>query len=565
MTDFELPITYCSETKNLDSHIINDLEFDKSSDLFKAIFKPKTSFGEKNLSLWGKYYTTNKQYLKETQILLKKDISNIDKINTANIEAVWKKITLGDDSSGDEIGFYDKYNYVEWELFRNFNNNATFLQVMSMYSLVSPIISLALPILFLIFPFFIIRLRGFKITMNNYISILKTVLKSHQIGQIFTISSASWNKRIYILISLGFYILQIYQNVRLCISFCKNMKTIHKDLFDIRDHIDNSIKLMNNFKSVSKELGTYNKFNDNMDIHLKQLNTIHMQLESITPLNISLKKLNHIGHIRKCFYQINKNNNLKSALQYSFDFCGYIDNLQGIKAAIKNKSLGLCKFVKKQTKFKNAYFPITDKKPVKNTYNLNKHMLITGPNAAGKTTILKTTLFNIIISQQIGYGCYKSATLVPFDYIHCYINIPDTSDRDSLFQAEARRCKDIISLIERNDTYRHFCVFDELYSGTNPYEAIGSAAAYLKYLNKFPNVCFVLTTHFLDLCKRFDNNKKIVNYHMDISGSELDFKYTYLLKTGISNVKGGVKVLNDLEYPYEIIEETQKIIKELII
>ena len=56
-----------------------------------------------------------------------------------------------------------------------------------------------------------------------------------------------------------------------------------------------------------------------------------------------------------------------------------------------------------------------------------------------------------------------------------------------------------------------------------------------------------------------------MNYHMDISGSELDFKYTYLLKTGISNVKGGVKVLNDLEYPHEIIEETQKIIKGLII
>ena len=192
-------------------------------------------------------------------------------------------------------------------------------------------------------------------------------------------------------------------------------------------------------------------------------------------------------------------------------------------------------------------------------------MIITGPNAAGKTTLLKTTLFNIILSQQIGYGCYKSASLVVFNNIHCYINIPDTSGRDSLFQAEARRCKDILTLVEKNSSERHFCVFDELYSGTNPYEAISSAAAFLKYLNKFPNVCFILTTHFLDLCKRLDNEEKIKNYHMEILGNQLNFTYTYKLITGISNIKGGVKVLNDLEYPQEIIDETQKVISDLII
>ena len=214
--------------------------------------------------------------------------------------------------------------------------------------------------------------------------------------------------------------------------------------------------------------------------------------------------------------------------------------------------LGKCKFSKKQTNFKNAYFPITENKPVKNTYNLNKHLIITGPNAAGKTTLLKTTLFNIILSQQIGYGCYKSASIVIFDNIHCYINIPDTSGRDSLFQAEARRCKDILSLVETNKNQRHFCVFDELYSGTNPYEAISSATAYLKYLNQFPNVCFVLTTH-------------LQNYHMKTDKIDNKLTYKYLLTKGISNIKGGIKVLTDLEYPSEIIEDTQKTIDKLII
>ena len=76
--------------------------------------------------------------------------------------------------------------------------------------------------------------------------------------------------------------------------------------------------------------------------------------------------------------------------------------------------------------------------------------MITGPNASGKTTILKTTLFNIILSQQVGFGFYSSATINPYKYIHCYLNIPDTSGRDSLFQAEARRCKEILDSVKNS-------------------------------------------------------------------------------------------------------------------
>ena len=50
-----------------------------------------------------------------------------------------------------------------------------------------------------------------------------------------------------------------------------------------------------------------------------------------------------------------------------------------------------------------------------------------------ETTLLKSTLINLILSQQIGFGFYKSAYINPYKHIHCYINIPDTSGRDSLF------------------------------------------------------------------------------------------------------------------------------------
>jgi DNA mismatch repair protein MutS len=186
-------------------------------------------------------------------------------------------------------------------------------------------------------------------------------------------------------------------------------------------------------------------------------------------------------------------------------------------------------------------------------------MIVTGPNASGKTTILKTTLINIIITQQFGFGFYESASLVPYDFLHSYLNIPDTSGRDSLFQAEARRCKEILNDIEHNSSVEtHFCIFDELYSGTNPEDAISSANAFLKYLIKYKNVDFVLTTHFTELCQKLDKNTGIDNFHMKTDKKGDTFTYTYKLEKGISIVRGGVKVLGDMNYPKEILDSTRE-------
>jgi DNA mismatch repair ATPase MutS len=240
----------------------------------------------------------------------------------------------------------------------------------------------------------------------------------------------------------------------------------------------------------------------------------------------------------------------------------------GLKRNADSNSNVKCKGNYK-TKFKNAYFPsLVGKCPVKNTYKLKKPMLITGPNAAGKTTMIKTTIFNILCSQQTGFGYYESASFSPFDYIHCYINIPDTSGRDSLFQSEARRCKDIIDVMKNSgDDATHFCVFDELYSGTNPYEAIASATAFLRYLNTHTNSCYMITTHFLDICNRMKKDKTVLNMHMKIDESTIngDFIYTYKLQKGISHIKGGVKVLRDLDYPQYIIDETKRMIDTIVI
>ena len=145
-------------------------------------------------------------------------------------------------------------------------------------------------------------------------------------------------------------------------------------------------------------------------------------------------------------------------------------------------------------------------------------------------------------------GFYKNATISPFKYLHCYINIPDTSGRDSLFQAEARRCKEIIESINNNANSNHFCLFDELYSGTNPDEASASAYAFVDYLTRNNNIKFVLTTHFIIDSEKLDVNDNIINLHMGTTYTDEKISYKYKIDKKICKIKGVLEILKKLNY-----------------
>jgi len=78
----------------------------------------------------------------------------------------------------------------------------------------------------------------------------------------------------------------------------------------------------------------------------------------------------------------------------------------------------------------------------------------------------------------------------------------------------------------------------------------------MEYLIKNKTVSCLLTTHFVKVCKNLKKNKQILNCHMDTTKTNNKINYTYNLKDGISEVKGGINVLCDMNYPKEIIENT---------
>lgn len=560
---FKLPIFYNNNKRQLNSTIISDLEMtnthDSSCNPINSLFFNINS--ENNLSTiisneFPKYYTTDIQYLTDMQHLLK-TYTNINKhtdLNYAKIMNVWNEIK-GNNS------FKEKYHYVDWSQLEFLNNSEHFLQIMSIYNLLSPAISFITPVIILILPFFIIKLKGIELDFTQYMNILKIIIKQNALGKLFIdFEDVPSKDKVYIIVSALFYLFSIYQNILVCIRFNYNMISIHQYIKDIHHYLEYTINNMNNYLNFSSRLDSQTQFNNNLHSNINILNEIKIKLETISEYKLTnLKKIGEIGKVMKYFYELYNSKTYNDAFLYSFGFNGYIDCIEGTIQNIKTKQLNFCTFQTKNNRknvFKKSYYaPLKNQKHIKNTIKFSKNMIITGPNASGKTTILKTTLINIIFSQQFGCGFYNDATFKPYDYIHCYLNIPDTSGRDSLFQAEARRCKEIIDIVNSNKKSNHFCAFDELYSGTNPEEAIVSSTSFMKYLIKNKNVSCLLTTHFIKVCTNLQNNRNIINCYMDANKKENTIIYKYLLKKGISQVKGGVNVLYNMNYPKEILDD----------
>jgi hypothetical protein len=539
---FKLPIYYNDSKIELNKNIVKDLELIETVDtscnsIYNFCFDNDNDISEKLNNQICKFYTTDTQFLKDNQILLKEykplgvKYTDYSK-NYNNIVNIWNELKI-------DAGFKERYYFIEWEMFDFLNRSQYFLQFMSIYNLLSPIISLLVPIIILIIPFFIIKMKGLQISINEYIDVLKIVANQNAIGKLFVVNFSEINaqEKFYIFLSAAFYLFSIYQNFMVCFRFNNNMKTMHNHFNEIRIYIDHTINSMENYLKYSSNLLSHEQFNIIVREKLHIFKNIQDKIKTISDYNMfNFSKIKEIGYVFKCFYELHTDKIYDDAIMYSLGFNGYMDCLKGLQNNILDGKINYALFIddSKKSVFENSYYAcLKNSNPVKNTIKLKKNIIITGPNASGKTTVLKSTLINILFTQQFGCGFYDSAKIKPFKHIHCYLNIPDTSGRDSLFQAEARRCKEILDAISVNKKETHFCVFDELYSGTNPEEAEQSATAFMKYITKYKNVSCLLTTHFIKVCKKLEKTKTIVNYKMVTEKKESQLIYKYILAEGI--------------------------------
>jgi len=566
---FRLPIAYVDEDKlfDLNGIVTEDLELTKppvedasgelvhSNTMYEHLLKPQNKFATALMPDWAKQFTNDATFLTQSQSV----IENIDYIpqDDDNCIDCDKFLTFWKDLKQDNVNFMDRYSYIEWDIARHLNESSTFLQALSFVNMASPALSFFIPILFLIFPFIILKIQGIPIDFATYFNTLKNIAKNHFIGSIIrTAQNVSWSSLFYLAVTVGLYGLQIYQNYRACIRFYNNISRINDHISFLKMYINASTEKIDKFIELNSHHSTYSSFCELSSYHSDNLKNIYSEIEHIAPFEPKFSKITEIGYLLKCFYHLHTNSQYENALRYSAGFNGYISNIRGIRENMLSKSVNIASFNDKDTVVNGMYYPaLVSEKHVKNDCSFEKNIIITGPNASGKTTLLKSASINIILTQQFGLGFYDSCSINPYTHIHSYLNIPDTSARDSLFQAESRRCKEIINIIDECDvSNRHLCIFDELYSGTNPDEATKSAYAFLLYLSNKSNVNFALTTHYHKLCKKIKKKHNMRNYMMDVNTeNERIAEYTFKLKKGVSNVKGGLSILEEMKYPKSIL------------
>lgn len=610
---FLLPIEYLekSQKPTVPPHVSADLELVQLTDasassqpntvesgrksMYELLCEPTHDFGKMLMPEIAKQYTPNVGFLKDTQKMIErraaqgrrddcpqgtqgsqmpayaqslracfaplasesKQSRGVTQEMTTKFQEVWREIK-------EDKSFLSKHSYMEFVMLQDLNKSRRFLQGYSLLNLVSPIYSLALPLVILILPFVLLKIWRIPITFNVYMDTLRSTSKTHFIGKLLNIREFNFENVMYVLFIGGMYIMQTYSQITTCIRYHKALQRMNENLLFLRDYLDRVSESMAQFVVTNADLPYYSDFCQDVHSHRLVLMELRERIgQGLTPYGWTIKKLTELGHMFETYYLIYSCMDYEASLRYSVGFAGYIDLIDGVTRGMKNGFLGKAQFNVLDgsgelidTEFVKQYYPTHKHSDcVQNTVDLSANLIITGVNASGKTTTLKTTAVNILFSQQFGFGFYESAIIRPFHHIHSYLNIPDTSGRDSLFQAESRRCKEILDKIKAAPIdERHFCIFDELYSGTNPKEAAKSAHSLLKYLSQKPNVRFILTTHYVKVCRKFQKSELVKNYKMCVERkADGGFLYTYKMRAGISTLEGGIAILKNMDYPAEII------------
>lgn len=544
------PIDYLETKHSISPTVKSDLELE--STIYPIVFGKESNL----ISQWSRSTTTNTEFIKETQDFISR-IEFENNIQKSEIQPVWKSLY------GNDADFHDLYNYLNIDYFRFLNFSAVFLGYWTIVNLASPLLSLLIPFFVVLMPFFILKIRRIPITWTMYFDILKELAKNHAIGKLFSLKIDNPSNIAYALFAVIMYVFQIYQNVKSCIRFYQNIYKINAELIYLSEYLKTTQERYNNIVNSLQHAKTYQLFVSDLSKHSPVWKEMVELLGCVGPFKFSIYKIFEIGGLYSRYYSLHRTEKYREALRTAIFIEEYCRDIKHLKSHIQMKHMNPCRDTSGNCKFTGLYYPclLDSERPlVKNDIDLSENMVITGPNASGKTTILKSVLINTIISQQIGYGFYDDCELIPYAHIHSYLNIPDTSGRDSLFQAEARRCREILDYVEMYPEDRHLCIFDELFSGTNSEEATESSYRYLKYLQTKPGVDFLLTTHFTELCERFnesESNERIKNWKMksEIDEEKKSLILHYLLEPGISTVRGAFLILRELNFPEEILLE----------
>lgn len=200
---------------------------------------------------------------------------------------------------------------------------------------------------------------------------------------------------------------------------------------------------------------------------------------------------------------------------------------------------------------------------IPNDLILNKQSrlaIITGPNMAGKSTIMRQTALIVLIAQ---IGCFVPATSYNgtiFDSVFTRVGASDNLTKgESTFMVEMREASEILT----NATDKSLLIIDELGRGTSTFDGISLAWSIAEYIHDKLGSLTLFATHYHELTQLQVKKENVVNYNISIR--EINGKLYYLRKLvkGPANKSYGIHVAEIAGIPKTIIQRANQVLQKL--
>ncbi|WP_052353693.1 MutS-related protein [Neobacillus jeddahensis] len=208
-----------------------------------------------------------------------------------------------------------------------------------------------------------------------------------------------------------------------------------------------------------------------------------------------------------------------------------------------------------------AYHPLLNK-PVGNDFYFDKNILLTGSNASGKSTFIKTIAINIILSQALNTSTSREITLKRGLVYSSMAMSDDIEKGQSYFLSEIYALKRIFDIRDANkDKFMYFFI-DEVFKGTNTIERVAAAESVLNYLSDCNETRIMAATHDLELTDILST--KYDNYHFRERIINDEIIFDYLIKAGPSKTKNAIELLRITKFPEQVYLQALRNSKEFI-
>jgi DNA mismatch repair protein MutS len=171
-------------------------------------------------------------------------------------------------------------------------------------------------------------------------------------------------------------------------------------------------------------------------------------------------------------------------------------------------------------------------------------ILLTGPNASGKSSCLKAVLINALFAQTMGLCYAHQVEVAPFHSIESSIFVGDDKERASLFEQECMRCADTLRRLTAHPDRHHLVIFDEILSSTNTVDGISAAYAVVQRMAHHDNACAIVSTHYAYLSRLARGPDACVRpmcMRAIVRGSSIE--YPYRLCDGVNRQAIAIEVM----------------------